>query len=191
MKAKTLILAASLTVLGTAPAAWAQYDRYDRSDRRYPEGNIERVVTEAHQIAETALSMTRQAERNNRRPDWREAEALGRLRDFASRARRFEAEVNRYRQDRRHTADDFRALVDSYNVAERALRQINGRPYIDRGMDRIAGLMDDLAPYYGREGGFRSRYGYRDRDRDGYRDRDRDGYRDRDSDRDGYRPPVR
>lgn len=193
MNAKTLIAAASLTLLGAAPAAWAQYDRNgnDRYDRRYDSAQIDRVVAEAHQISETAVSMSRQAERYGRRQSGREAEALDRLRDLSNRAIHFEREVGRYRQDPRHTSADFQVMVDAFNSAERAVRRINGRPYVDRGMDRIAGYLDELAPYYGQEAGFRSRYGYRDRDRDGYRDRDRDGYRDRGDDRDGYRPPVR
>jgi hypothetical protein len=196
MNAKTLIAAASLTLLSAAPAAWAQYDRYDHNDRRYPDSRqIERVVAEAHQISETATYMSRQAQRYSRRPSGREAEALDRLRDLSNRAIHFEREVGRYRQDPRHTSADFQAMVDSFNYAERAVQRINGRPYVDRGMDRIAGYLDELAPYYGQEAGFRSRYGYRDRDRDG--DRNRDGYRDRGddrdrgNDRDGYRPPVR
>ncbi len=204
MKARTLLVAASLTLLGTAPAAWAQYDRPDsgyRQDQgdRYPgPENMRQVAAEAHQISTIAVSLSRQASRN-RRPSDRELEAMNRLHELADRAVHFEREVGRYRQDPRHTAEDFRSLVEAFNVSERSLREIDRRSYIDRGMDRLAGFMDQLAPYYGQEARFRSGYGDRDRDR---HDRDHDGYRRGDGDRrdndpnrdgqdNGYRPPVR
>jgi hypothetical protein len=191
MYAKTLILAAGLTVLGSAPAAFAQYRPYDRPDapgydQRYQDyGQVTRA---ARSLQETATSMSYQAYRNNRRPNRDEAEVLQSLRDLAGRARHFQSEVGRYRRDPRHTADDFQALADSFDATASAMRSIDRRPYLDRGMARVAFFLDQLAPFYGRDAEFRARLGYGDRDHDRddrYRDRER-GY-----DRDGYRPPQR
>jgi hypothetical protein len=198
MYAKTLILTAGLTLLGTVPAAWAQY-RTD--DRPYPPQTDEQrgpaygpdygqVARAAHEIQQTAASINFQAFRNNRRPNDQEAEMLDRLRDLSTRSRHFQAEIARSR-DLQYTVNDFQALADSFDATADAMRVVNRRPYLDQGMARIAYLMNQLAPAYGVNLDFRARLGYgdRDRDRDGDRYRDRD--RDRNYDRDGYRPPVR
>jgi len=177
MKAKPLILAAGLTLVSSVPAAWAQYRSYDRPydsnyDQTYQESyrDYGQVTRAAREIQETAASISYQAFRNNRRPDEAEAEALDRLRDLSARARHFQSEVGRYRQDPRHTADDFQALADAFAAAADSLSNVNRRPYVERGMARIAYRLDMLAPYYGQSGDFRERMGYRD---DGYRDHDR------------------
>jgi len=177
MHPKTLILAASLTLLGTAPAAWAQPVT---PEHRYPDAtHIERVIGVAQDMSRTAAAMSRDADRNNRHPNNEEAAMLDRLHELSSRARHFEAEVEQFRRSPEHTSEDFQALVATFDATADALRTTNRRPYVDRGMAHIARLMDELSPYYGRTGDFRERHGYRDQD-DDHRDRDRDD-----------RPPVR
>jgi uncharacterized membrane protein YccC len=181
MHPKTLILAASLTLLGTAPAAWAQND--PPPEHRYPDSaHIERVIGVAQDMSRTAAYMSREAERNNRRPNDAEGAMLDRLRELTTRAKHFEGTVEQFRQSPERTSEDFQALVSTFDATADALRTTNRRPYIDRGMAHIARLMDELSPYYGRTGDFRERHGYRDQGDDSHRDNNRD----RDN-----RPPVR
>src|SRR5207244_11907286 len=112
-KANNLILAASLTLLGTAPAAWAQYPYRTYRSYEYRSMESSRMLQVVHSMDTTAQWMSRMADRNNRRPDDAEAVALDRLHDLSIRARHFEAEVSRYRQDPQHTEDDFQAVVDA------------------------------------------------------------------------------
>ena len=180
MHRKTFILAASLTLLGTAPMAFAQ--EAPPPEHRYPDtAHIERVIGVAQDMSRTSAAMSRQADRNNRKPNGDEAAMLDRLHELNTRAKHFETEVEQFRQSPEHTADDFQALVATFDATADALRTTNRRPYIDRGMAHIARLMDELSPYYGRTGDFRERHGYRDQD---------DRPMDRDHDRD-RRPPVR
>lgn len=184
MRTQTFLLAASLTLLGTAPAAWAQNDA---PEHHYPDAaHIERVIGVAQDMSRTAAAMSHQADRNNRKPKDEEAAMLDRLHELASRTKHFEAGVEQFRQSPEHTAEDFQALVSTFDATADALRTTNRRPYVDRGMAHIARLMDELSPYYGRNADFRERHGYHD-DGDN-RDHDRD--HDKDHDRDP-RPPVR
>jgi hypothetical protein len=177
MKSNTLLLAASLTLLGTAPAAWAQPAPIEH---RFPDSaHIERVIGAAQDMSRTATAMSRQADRNNRRPDHEEGAVLDRLHELTTRAKHFEAQVTQFRQSPEHTSEDFQALVATFDVTADALRATNRRPYIDRGMAHIARLMDELSPYYGRNADFRERHGYHDSD-DDHRDHDHDDH-----------PPVR
>src|SRR5262249_6097766 len=107
-----------------------------------------------------AATISYQAFRNNRQPDEAEAEALDNLRELSSQARHFQWQVGRSRQDPQHTADDFQALAESFNAAADALSTIDRRPYVERGMSRIAYYLDQLAPYYGQSGDFRARMNY-------------------------------
>ncbi len=188
MHPKTLILAASLTLLGTAPMAWAQPG--PPPEHRYPDSaHIERVIGMAQDMSRTAASMTREAERNNRRPNNEEAAMLDRLRELTTRTKHFQSEVERFRQSPERTAEEFQAMVATFDATADALRSTNRRPYVDRGMAHIARLMDDLSPFYGRPADFRERHGYRDLDND--RPMDRDVDRDRDSLPPPPPPPVR
>src|SRR5207244_3720156 len=109
--AKTLILAAGLTLMGSIPAAQAQYRTYNRYDQTYDQRyHFRQVAHDAREIQETAASISYQAFRNNRRPDEAEAEALDRLRDLSAQARHFQSEIGRYGADPQHSADDFQAL---------------------------------------------------------------------------------
>jgi hypothetical protein len=204
---KRITVFAALLALSLAPALQAQYrGNRDRDSYRYSypnSGQMERVAALAHEIDDVATSIRRQAERNNRRPDRDEARMLADLRELDGRASHFHAQVESYRQDPRHTADDFAALEDAFFRLGETLRYVNRRPYIDRGLDRIYPLMNELSRYYGRSGYDRrgyDRYGqdrYGDgRDRyDGRSDRryghDRYGDDDRDRYDDPYRPPHR
>lgn len=184
MHAKTLILAASLTLLATAPAAWAQYPREAEQGYDYnylDAGQMERVMEVAHEIDNTASYMSRMAERMNRRPNSRENQVVVDLHELRDRARHFHRETESYRQNPQHTADDFQVLVDSYYSASQSLRSIRRRPYLDRAMSHVANLLNELTPFYGVD--------YLQAPSDnGYGDRDDDyGHR-----RHGeYRPPVR
>lgn len=202
---RSAVIATALFALALAPALQAQY-RGNRDSYRYSypnTGQMERVAVLAHEIDDVATSIRRQAERNNRRPDRDEARMLADLRALDGRASHFHAQVESYRQDPRHTADDFAALEESFFRLGETLRYVNRRPYIDRGLDRIYPLLNELSRYYGRSGDDRrgsdrygqDRYGY-GRDRyDGRSDRrdDHNRYGDDDRDRydDPYRPPHR
>ncbi|HZF14279.1 MAG TPA: hypothetical protein VFE33_36255 [Thermoanaerobaculia bacterium] len=155
--AKTLILAAGLTLLGSTPAAWAQYRSYDRPYSTYDQ-NYGQMARAAHEIQETAATISYQAFRNNRRPDDDEAQALDRLRELSSQARHYQWEVGRFRQDPQQTMADFQVLANTFDAAADALANLPSRPYVERGMSRIALYLDQLAPYYGQSGDFRIRF---------------------------------
>jgi hypothetical protein len=176
---RTTVFAAALLTLSLAPALQAQYRAQDRDqygdqsrdqDRYRYDSRNDRGTAIAHEIEDVAYSIRREYERNNRRPDRDEARALYGLRELHTRAARFEQQVD-YRSNRRNAGDEFAALENAFFDLSESLRYISPRPYVDRGMDRIAGLMSDLSRYYGRSDRDRGRYG-----QDGRYDRDdRDG----------------
>jgi hypothetical protein len=183
---RTTAIAATLLTLSLAPALQAQYRDYrDRDqDRRYDSRNDrnDRRTAIAHEIEDVAYSIRREYERNNRRPDRDEARVLYGLRELHTRAARFEDQAD-YRSNRRNAGDEFARLEETFFDLSESLRYISPRPYVDRGMDRIADLMSDLSRYYGRNDRDRGRYrrqgGWHDRyGRDGRHDRD-DAYRTR------------
>jgi hypothetical protein len=201
---KRRLASIALLTLTLAPALQAQGYRHDDrrgDDRRYDDrhgifpdaGRLGRVAAIAHEIDEQATYIRREFQRNNRRPDRAEARAIDTLNQLNAAAAQFHDEVDRSRNPRR-SADEFADLERAFNTTERSLRRIARRPYVDRGMNRIYVLMNELGGYYGHQSGY---YGTWGRDRDWYRDHDgrdsdHDG-RDRDHDgrdRDhGYRPP--
>jgi hypothetical protein len=179
---KFRIAATALLALSLAPALQAQYRDNRDQDRRYDSRNDRRTAI-AHEIEDVAYSIRREYERNNRRPDREEARVLYGLRELHTRAARFEDQAD-YRSNRRNVGDEFAALEDTFFDLSESLRYISPRPYVDRGMDRIADLMSDLSRYYDRNDRDRGRYrrqgGWHDRyGRDGRYDRDRDAYRTR------------
>jgi hypothetical protein len=193
-------IAASVLALGLVPAVQAQDRGYpDRQNYSYPSWNGRQAGALAHRADETATWIYRNAARNNRHPDRREVRALEALGQLNAAASHFRREVETSWQDPRHTANDFARLVSAYDNAAEALRWIEPRPSLDRGMDRMADLLTELSPYYGRtydrwhgHGRDWDRHDRYDRDgRDGRYDRDRRDRDDRDRDGDGYRPPVR
>jgi len=203
MKLTPWITAAALA-LGLSPAVQAQYrGGYPSSEQTYSydSWNGDQAYALAHQVDETSNWVYRQAVRNNRRPNRDEARALAALSQLTAAASHFHGEVASYRRDPRHTANDFARLVSAYDNATEALRWIEPRPYIDRGMDRIADSLTQMSPFYGRT--YDRYHGHgRDWDRHDRYDQDRrgrdgrDGRYDRDRDPnhdegDGYRPPVR
>ncbi len=172
---RTTVLAATLLTLSLAPALQAQYRDQDRDRDRYDSRN-DRRTTIAHEIEDVAYSIRREYERNNRRPDREEARVLYGLRDLHTRAARFEDQVDD-RSNRRSAGDEFAALENAYFELSGSLRSISPRPYVDQGMDRIAGLMSDLSRYYGRD---RRSNDYRQNGGDRYgRDRRDGAYRTR------------
>lgn len=183
----SLILTAALA-LSIAPALQAQgYYRPDGRSTIFPDaGHLDRVSAIAHQIDETALSISRQYARNNRRPDRDEARALERLRDLSTAAGQFHDQVESYRREPRRTADDFARLERAFYSADRSLGRVAPRPYVDSGMNRIHDLMNELGGYYGRHAGYYGAWGHDRYDRD----HDRDHNHDYDHDN-GYRPPHR
>ena len=182
---QSLILTAILA-LSLAPALQAQGYRDDRyrDDGRYtvfPDARrLDRASAIAQEIDQTATQIRREFERNNRRPDRGEARTIDRLRELDLAATRFRDAVNSYRREPRRTGRTFAALEDAFNDASRSLRRIEPRPYVDRGMDRIYRLMDELGGFYGRRSGYYGTWGH---DRN---DRDHDG----DHDRHDHRPPL-
>lgn len=163
--------------LQAAPQRYPDRDRYDRDryDRRYDRYDGGRVSVLAHEVEEVADSIHREAARNNRRPDRDEARMLQALRSLSNRADSFHDQVEDHRREPRRTEREFEALLDTFYGTSNVLRYVEPRPYIDRGMDRIAGLLGELSRYYGndqygrwgRDRGWRG-YGRRDHwDRDG------------------------
>jgi hypothetical protein len=218
----TSLLATTLLTLSLAPALQAQGytpqpDRYQPRDQYQPRpdegrvrvlypdaGHLDRVSALAHEIDETATWTYREFTRNNRRPNRYEYRAMSSLRDLNVRAAHFHDEIEGYRQNPRHTADDFARLERSFYAASDALARIQPRPYVDRGMQRIYGQMSELSAFYGRRAGTYGNWGDHDRDGRGHDGRDNDGRDHRDSDRhdngdrdqdhndhdNGYRPPY-
>ena len=195
MRRTTTLMTTALLALSLAPALQAQGYRDDRHSIFPDAGHLDRVSAIAHEIDETATDIHRQYERNNRRPDRAEARAMDRLHELNVSASRFHDATESYRREPRRTARAFAALESSFNDAARSLRRVQPRPYVDRGMDRIYVLMNELGGYYGRRSGYYGTWGH---DRDGRDDRDHGRYdRDRggdhgqDHDHDnGYRPPY-
>ena len=175
----SLILTAALA-FSLAPALHAQ-NGYYRPDGRatvFPDtGHLDRVSAVAHQIDETALSISRQYSRNNRRPNRDEYRALERLRDLSTAAAQFHDQVETNQRQPRNTVDDFARLERAFYAADRSLGQISPRPYVDSGMNRIHDLMNELGGFYGRRAGYYGAWGH-----------DRDHDYDHDN---GYRPPRR
>jgi len=230
MKITPWIAAIALTV-GLAPAVRAQYGQYDQHDQHDQQGrdhrdhdqqdqqdqqgngswqygapsqnwHADRVSALAHEIDETATNIHEQAERHNRRPDRAEARALAELHQLNDAASRFHEQLEQNRAEYSHTRDDFAELISAYNQTVEALRYIRPRPYVDRGMNRIAADMNTISRYYGRSygrlfisGRWSSRSGRYDHDGNGqdgyYRNngygRNDYGHHDESSDR----PPVR
>jgi len=138
--------------------------------------SVRQLLIAAHEIDDAANYIHRQYDRNNRRPDRREARVSARLAELAASAREFHREVASYRGDSRHTQDDFQRLVGAYDRATDALGRVAERPYVDQGMERIATRLDQTASIYGLNIAEMTRYhGERRYDRD-RRDRD-DSYR--------------
>jgi hypothetical protein len=138
---------------------YGRYDRYDRNDR-YDSRGTERVAVLAHEIEETAASIRRQAERNNRRPDRSEARMLAALRELHEEANHFHDQVEQGSRRGSHSSRDFGQLLDAYDFTAESLRYVSRRPYVDRGMERIGYLIDEISRAYG--------YNQRDRHRDGH-----------------------
>ncbi len=218
MKNTTTLLATTLLTLSLAPALQAQQgqgypnqpqDRYqprdqgqdqyqgqnqgpDRDRAIYPDpGHLDRVSALAHEIDQTATWTYREFTRNNRRPNRDEYRAMNTLRDLNVAAARFHDQVESYRRDPRHTADDFGRLERAFYTAGHALRRIEPRPYVDRGMQRIYDQMNELSAFYGRHAGAYGHWGDRDHgdDHDRYDRNDNNRGPDHDHDN-GYRPPF-
>jgi len=202
MRNKTIMTAAVLALTLTTAAARAQYPQY-RSDR-YPDRNqTDRVTSVAYELGRTAISMQREYDRNNRRPDRDEARVALQLRALADESSRFYNDMGRYRRDPRQTQRGIERLLQVYDRTADSLRYIDRRGYVDRGMDRMGDLLTDLARAYGVSDWHRDRYdrdghGRYDRDRRGGYDRDGRGAYDQDNpydrqddrdDQDGWRPP--
>ena len=212
---KRITVFAALLVLSLAPALQAQGRGYPSQDRyRYPNsGQWDRVAALARQLEDTATYIHRQYERNNRRPNRAEARVAADLHELNAQAARLQRQIegrgyqdgygyrnddryrrndDRYRQDGRYRDDSFARLEEAFFSLSDSLRYIQPRPYVDRGMDQIYSLMNELGRYYGRSGygkGYqgRDRYG---RDRyDGRYGHDRDDGYDRDRYDGDYRPP--
>ncbi len=211
MKRTTTLFATSIFALALAPALQAQGypnqappqgyppqapgyqaspDRdHDRDHNGYPDAaRMDRVARLAHDINETSTSIRRAAARTRHRPDPAEAQLLSDLYQLNRQAGHFEREVQSYRRDPRHTADDFARLETAFNQVGTSLQALPPRPYIDRGMDRIYASMTDLSRFYGRHG--YDRWGHHGHG-DNQGDRDHGDHGDRDhGDHGDYRPPY-
>jgi hypothetical protein len=192
MKSSMLIPMAALTLALSASSALQadpqerdrrHDDRYDdRYNDRYDDRNdgrsgdrydSRRVAALAHEIEQTAYSIRREAERNNRRPNRWEARMLSALRELNQEANQFHAQVESRRYDNR-SGRGFEDLVQAYRETGYIVSRNDPRPYLDRGMERIGDLLSEISQSSGRRGDYRwdrndRRY---DRDQDG-RDWDR------------------
>ena len=166
MRISPWIAAIALTA-GLTPAVRAQDGQYDQHDQYshqhnqegydgswqygnpYQEWHADRVSALAHEIDETATYIHEKAERNNRRPDQDEERALAQLHELNTAASHFHEQVEMNSEDYYHTRDDFSELITAYNQTVEALRYIAPRPYINRGMSRIAADMNAIGRYYG------------------------------------------
>ncbi len=173
----TPLIAASVLALSLSPAVQAQRGSYPSAP--YTRWDAQRTYDLAREVDQTASRIRRQAERYNRRPDRREARMLDALRQLDVTASQFRRGVESYRRDYRQSQDNFFSLLQAFDEASDALRWMGPRSNVDRGMERISGLLTDLAPYYGRN--------YRW----GYHGHDRYGHDDHDGRYDGHRPPHR
>jgi hypothetical protein len=165
----TLFAGPALLADGADGADRFDHDRYGYDDHGYNNDRcprpdqMGRVEALADDVAGLAAEIHERAERNNRRPDPHVARVLGDLHDLADASAHFEREVAARRRDPRHTRDDFQQLLLAFDQVGRSLRDIDTRSYIDRGMERIGGLLAQLDDYYG--------YGYGDRYSPGRRGR--------------------
>ncbi|HEX6899464.1 MAG TPA: hypothetical protein VF789_07125 [Thermoanaerobaculia bacterium] len=174
MRSTTLFATTALLALSLASAAQAQYRGYpdrDYRDRYGYDRNNGRVSDLAREIDEVATAAYREFARNNRRPNRAESRVLSDLRELDQRAEQFRYQV---RDNRRGGQDSryFAALESAFFETAESLRYINDRPYVDRGMDRIYTLMNEVSRYYGR--GYRSGYDRWDNNR-GWSRQDRYG----------------
>ncbi len=192
MKTRTTftIALAAAAALGCGGAAWAQQGNYPSPQGSYPDDDRpayqapygqdgyrapRQLLVSAHEMDDAANYIHRQYDRNNRRPDRREAQVSARLADLAENARHFHREVASYRGDTRRTQEDFQQLVRAYDRATDALGRVAERPYVDQGMERIATELDQTAAVYGMNVAEMTRYrGERRDDRDDHYRRDRD-----------------
>lgn len=160
MRRTTLFATTALLALSLASAAQAQYRGYpdrdyrDRNGYGYDRGSG-RVAELAREIDEVATSAYREFARNNRRPNRDEARVLSDLRQLDQRAEQFRYQV---RDNRRGGQDTqyFAALENAFFETAESLRYIQDRPYVDRGMDRIYTLLNEVSRSYGR--GYRGGY---------------------------------
>lgn len=157
MAALTLALSASPALQAQENGRYGRYDdRYnDRYDSRYDNRyDSRRVAALAHEIEQTAYSIRREAERNNRRPDRWESRMLASLRELNREADQFHAQVEGRRYDNR-SGRDFEDLVRAYRETGYIVSRNDPRPYIDRGMERIGYLLSEISGQYGRRGDYR------------------------------------
>lgn len=223
MKPHSTLLATAILALALAPALQAhgfahppeqdqdqpQYQPQDQypsqnpypTQNQYPDDNaypapvhMDRVSVLAHSIDETATYIHRQFERNNRRPNPAEVQAMEQLHALNVQAAHFHDDVEGYQQNPRHTVRAFMALENAFNDTVSALRQTPRRSYVDRGMVRIYTQMNELAGYYGHRAGHYGSWGHPRYDHDGDHrgNHDDNGYDPRRYDQrndNGYRPP--
>ena len=169
MRSSLLIPMAALTLaLSASPALQAQeeHGRYGRYDDRYDDRydnrrgdrydnryDSRRVAALAHEIEQTAYSIRREAERNNRRPDRWESRMLASLRELNQEADQFHSQVERSRYDGR-SGGAFEDLVQAYRETGYIVSRNDPRPYIDRGLERIGHLLSEISGQYGRRGDY-------------------------------------
>ena len=185
MRRTTLFAATTLLALSLAPALEAQYrgsDRYDRDRSGYDRGG--RAADLAREIDEAATYAYREFAQNNRRPDRAEARVLSDLRQLDQRAERFYYEMRDGRRDTRQNSRSFAALEEAFFETAESLRYIEERPYVDRNMDRIYSLLNQVSRSYG--AGYRSGYNRWDNNR-GWSRSDRYGRDERRYGRERYR----
>ncbi|HEY9420155.1 MAG TPA: hypothetical protein VIW92_01985 [Thermoanaerobaculia bacterium] len=195
MRRTALFAATTLLALSLAPALEAQYrrypdrDRYDRDRYGYDRGQSGRIAELAREIDEAATYIYHEAARNNRRPNRAEARVLADLRQLDQRAEQFRYRAAGYSRGASQTSRYFAALEGAFFETAESLRYIEERSYIERGMDRIYTLLNEVSRYYDR--GYRSGYDRWDRGRGGWSRSDRYGRDERRYGQERYRDYYR
>lgn len=118
----------------------------------HPEpGEMARVQVLAHQLENAARRVHLRAEDTRHHGDYWEEKALRRLHDLEAKARHFHRQVERYRPNPYHTAEDFRALERAFYRAEEAMHWLHAYDAVERDFRRLERVMDELQYLYGHD----------------------------------------
>jgi hypothetical protein len=142
MAKKTVLVAtilASFLTIGATPAP-AQHPHRDGFHGRIETSRLE---VQSHRLEGRVRDLQRAAERRIDDPSRCERKALRALHVLAKRADRFHARADRRPRVVRHLAADFRALDESFRVAEARMHRVHA-PRLQRRLGRIGVLVQQL-----------------------------------------------
>jgi hypothetical protein len=139
MVKKTVFLAtllATLLAIGAAPAR----AHHPHRDRHHGGVEATRLEVLSHQLEASVRRVERAAERRIHHRSRYERKALRALRRLARRADHFHARVERHPRSVRRLIADFRALDESFRVAEARAHRVHA-PHLQRQLRRIGRLV--------------------------------------------------